>query len=598
MANTSIDLTSLDFDDLKQSFKNYLKTQEVFRDYDYEASDINILLDIHAYNSHKLAFLTNMLLAESFLDSAVLRNSVLSHAKELNYLPRSVRSASAKIRVSFTATTEHAPYVIPKGKPFSTIVKNQSFVFTNPESIIVSSTNSSFSFTTTVYEGQFVQDSYTYQRGVLNQRFKITNKNVDTRSLAVVVFEDNKTVGDLYRYSSTLLDVSATSKVFFLQPNEEGSYEVIFGDGNIGREPKDNAIITLEYRVSSGDIANGAKTFTCDFDPTAYDELTSSITVDLLESASGGGSEETLESIKYYAPRHFQVQERAVTAQDYEIALKTEFPEINAVHAYGGEELTPPQFGRVLISVDVSDVSGLPDSKRKKYYDFIKRRSPFTIEPIFIEPEFSYLSVISKVRFNVNVTALSSENIKTLVINAVSDYRDENLNDFNTILRGSKLAAAIDGADESIVSSLTDIWLYKKLSPTLGTRENHELKFNVALKDDVPEKEKIHDINDVVTLRSSVFQFAGEQCIFEDDGSGLIRIMKIKGSNYEMIDTVGSLDYETGLVKINNLIIDSFYGDYIKIYVKPKDADIVVSQNTILTIETDEIDIEVEELRL
>ena len=597
-ANSSIDLTSLDFDSLKQSFKNYISSQEIFSDFDFEASNINLLLDILANNTFKNGFLLNMLMSEAFLDSAQLRNSVLSHAKELNYIPRSARSAIARIRVSFEATSENAPYTIVKGKPFTTLVKNKSYTFTNPETILATSTNTSFSFITDIYEGSFLQDAYTFLGGIENQTFPITNPNVDTRSLAVTVYEDNRDVGDTYRYSSTLLDIKSSSKVYFLQSSEDGTYEILFGDNNLGRRPKDNSIIQIEYRVASGPEANGAKKFSCDFDPTGRSELLSNITVDLLEIARDGAVEESIDSIKYYAPRHFQVQERAVTATDYEISLKVQFPEINAVHAFGGETLDPPQFGRVVVAVDVSNVTGLPDSKKKEYYNFIKRRSPFSIEPIFIESEFSYLSIFAKVRFNVNVTALSAETIESLVSAVIQDYHDENLNDFNSTLRFSKLATAIDSVDSSVVSSLMNISLYKKFQPTLGTRQSTELNFNVALRDDIPEKEKIHDINDVRTLYSSVFQYNGEQCIMEDDGSGIVRIMKIKGKNYEYMTNIGTVNYATGKVVISDILVDVYYGNAINIYVLPKDLDITVSQNTILTVESDEIEVDVEEIRI
>jgi hypothetical protein len=196
------------------------------------------------------------------------------------------------------------------------------------------------------------------------------------------------------------------------------------------------------------------------------------------------------------------------------------------------------------------------------------------------------------------VTASSSETIKTLVLATITDYRDTNLNDFDAILRFSKLASAIDAAEDSIVSSHTEICCYKKTNPTLGVRSSISMDFAMALRNDIPEKEKIHDKDDVATLWSTVFQFSGEQCVFEDDGSGLIRIMKIKNTKYEKILDIGTIDYDTGKVVITDVIIDSYYGSAIKIYVAPRDADVQVEQNTILTIEPDEINIEVEELRL
>lgn len=597
-SNSSIDLTTLDFDSQVQALKNHLKSQEIFRDYDFEGSNLKVLIELLSYNSFKNAFLVNMLFSEGFLDSAQLLSSAISHAKKLNYVPRSYRSAVARVRVTFTATSEHAPYIIRKGQPFTTIVKSKSYTFTNPETLIVSSTNTSFSFETDIYEGNFLQDTYTFRAGVENQRFRVTNPNIDTRSIAVVVYEDNKTVGDTYRLSSSLLDVSATSKVYFIQGAEDGTYEILFGDGNIGYQPKDNSLIVIEYRVSGGTGPNGAKKFTTDFDVTGgYAETLSTPVTNVLEIARDGSERESIDSIRYYAPRHFQVQERAVTAQDYEISLQTQFPEILAVHAFGGEELDPPQYGRVIVSLALDGVNGLPDSKRREYYSFLKRRTPFTIDPVFVEAEYSYLSVDTLVRYNVNVTAASSETIKTLVMDAVLTYRNLHLNDFNSILRYSKLSGAIDEADPSIVSSITEVSIYKKISPILGEKTNFNINFAIPLRNDFPGKTKIHKVQAARTLWSSPFLYSGDSCTIEDDGDGTVRIIKVNSLVHETIIDIGTIDYDTGKVSLVDFAVDSFVGDYLKIYALPRDPDVVVSQHTILTIEDAEVSIGVQEIR-
>lgn len=597
MANTSINLVDLDFASLKGSFKNYLRDQNQFKDYDFEGSNINILLDLLSYNSYKNAFYLNMLLSESFLDSAQLRNSILSHAKELNYLPRSARSSKARVRIEFEATGESAPYIIQKGSPLTTLVKNESYTFTIPETITVSSANTTYSFETDIFEGTYIQDTYTYRQGIENQRFKLTNRNIDTESLTVSVFEDGNEVSDAYKLSTSLLDLDETSKVFFLQPTETGYFEVLFGDNNLGRRPKINSTIVMEYRTSSGELPNGAREFSVDFDPTGSDELNFTPEVNTLENSKDGAEEESIESIRYMAPRHFQTQERTITASDYSIALKGQFPEINAVHAYGGEDLTPPQFGKVFIAVDITNVDGFPESKKIEYKNFIDRRSPFGIRPVFVDPEFSYLSVRSKVRYDVNVTSASRETLKSIIKNAVVDYNEEYLNDFNVILRNSKLETEIDNSDASIISSVTKTQIYKKINPRLGFSENFRLNFGVPIIDTIPEKEDLHRATDVHSLVSSLFIFNSEQVLLEDDGSGNIRVMKTDGFINEKIKNVGKIDYNTGQVEINGLVVDSFQGSSIKLYVIPVDPDVVASQNSILTIEDDEIIIDLEEVR-
>lgn len=597
MANTSINLVDLDFASLKGSFKNYLRDQNQFKDYDFEGSNINILLDLLSYNSYKNAFYLNMLLSESFLDSAQLRNSILSHAKELNYLPRSARSSKARVRIEFEATGESAPYIIQKGSPLTTLVKNESYTFTIPETITVSSANTTYSFETDIFEGTYIQDTYTYRQGIENQRFKLTNRNIDTESLTVSVFEDGNEVSDAYKLSTSLLDLDETSKVFFLQPTETGYFEVLFGDNNLGRRPKINSTIVMEYRTSSGELPNGAREFSVDFDPTGSDELNFTPEVNTLENSKDGAEEESIESIRYMAPRHFQTQERTITASDYSIALKGQFPEINAVHAYGGEDLTPPQFGKVFIAVDITNVDGFPESKKTEYKNFIDRRSPFGIRPVFVDPEFSYLSVRSKVRYDVNVTSASRETLKSIIKNAVVDFNEEYLNDFNVILRNSKLETEIDASDASIISSVTKTQIYKKINPRLGLSENFRLNFGVPIIDTIPEKEDLHRSTDVHALVSSLFIFNSEQVLLEDDGSGNIRIMKTDGFINEKIKNVGKIDYNTGQVEINGLVVDSFQGSSIKLFVTPVDPDVVASQNSILTIEDDEIIIDLEEVR-
>jgi hypothetical protein len=597
LANNSLDLVSLDFNALKASFRNYLRGNPQFSDFDFEGSNMNLLLELLAYNTHKNAFFLNMVLSESFLDSAQLRNSVFSHAKELNYLPISKRSSKAKIKVTFEASGENAPYIIQKGSPFTAIVKNDSFTFTIPENITVASANNTYTFTTDIYEGVYLQDTYNFQANDIDQKFKITNKDVDTTSLVVYVYEDGNENYDIYTRASSLLGLKKTSKVYFLQPTELGFYEVLFGDNNLGRRPKTDSIIVLEYRTSSGEIANGAKIFTLDFDPTGNDELTATPEVNTLQNSKSGTEEQSLESIKYIAPRHFQTQERAVTSADYAVSLQSEFPEINNIYAFGGEDMNPPEYGRVYISLDLDNIDGLPDSKVTQYTKFIKNRSPFGIIPKFIQPEYTYLQVNSKVRYNINITSDSSESIRTLVADEVKEFRDENLDTFNVTLRQSKLEAAIDDADNSIISSITDVKIYKKFTPTLGTPINIITDFGVPLYKKLGHAHAFHPFLTDRAVTSSIFYYNSEIAIIEDDGFGNVRILRLKGTAYEKILDVGTVDYDTGKITIDNIKIDSYEGGAFKIIGKPADPDVVVSRNNILTIEDDEINIEVEQIR-
>lgn len=597
MANSSLNLVGLDFNTLKNDFKNFLRSQDTFKDYDFEGSNISVLMDLLAYNSYKNAFYLNMAVSEAFLDSSQLEASVLSHAKELNYVPRSARSSRCKIRVDFQASGDTQPYLIEKGSSFTSIIKNDSVIFTIPESITVSSPNTSFNFETYVYEGIYLKESFIVDYNQENQRFIATNKNIDTESLTVTVYEDGNDVGENYSLASTLLGLSNTSKVFFLQASDLGNYEVIFGDGIIGKKPKDRSTIILDYRVSRGIVGNGAKDLSINFDPTGGDLLeTPSLTI--LEESIGGLERESINSVKYYAPRHFQIQERAVTPSDYEIILKTQFPEINTLSVYGGEEVDPPRFGKVFIAIDVSDVEGIPENRKNEYYSFIKRRSPLSIDPIIVEPIFTYISVTSKVRYNINISKATPERLKSLVTQSITNYNTEYLNDFNTTLRYSKFNSSIDSSDTSIVSNLTELQIYKKIKLQLGVGQNYDINFNVPLINDLPELPDQYLATDRHTITSSVFTFNGIECLIEDNSSGILKIVQLIGDVHKKIIDIGTVNYDTGTLKLINFIPDAFQGNDFKIYAKPRDNDISVGKNTILTIESSEIKVSIEPVRV
>jgi hypothetical protein len=595
--NSSLNLTSLDFFGLKSSFANYLRGQEQFKDYDFEGSALSVLLDELAYNTYKNAFLTNMLFSEAFIDSSQLRSSIFSHAKELNYLPRSTRSAVATVNVSFTATGTSQPYTIEKGSQFSTLIKSTAYTFSIPETLIVASANSTFSFQTDIYEGVYLKDSYIFT-STSNPRFKITNENVDTTSVSVAVYEDGDQVGQVYTLTNTLLDLTDQSKIFFIQTNEIGGYEIYFGDNVLGRQPKLNSTIVIDYRVSAGSAGNGAKIFSVDFDPTGTNEVTSTPIATTIEYAKNGNEAETNDSIKYYAPRSFQVQERTVTTNDYEVALKQQFPEIDSVAVYGGETVDPPQFGRVFVAISITGVDGLPDSKKTEYYNFLKARSPLSITPVLVSPVYTYLKITSLVRYNLNVTTNSSNRISTLATGAIVDYNTANLNDFNVTLRLSQLANKIDNADLSIVSNITDVACYKRTTPVRGIAQNIIVNFNLPIDNTLPLEGDSFLSAKRKSVYSDTFKYAGSTCILEDDGNGIMRILKFNGSDLVKVLNIGTVDYTTGTITLTNFAPDDYDGTYFNIFMIPADRDVQATQNNILTIDPSAIAITVGGLRL
>lgn len=595
-SNSSIILTQLDFNEYKTALKTYLTEQDEFKDYDFDGSNLSVLLDVLAYNTYQNAFYLNMIGNEMFLDSARLRDSVISHAKELNYLPRSFTSATAKIQLTVTPTDANKnSIVIPKGTSFISRVDDFSYTFnTNENLVITNKVNGSFvSDTITIYEGNYLSDTsvINYSNPLI---YKISNRNVDISSVSVTIIEDNGSVNLEYARATSMFGHDENSKVFFLQPSTGDSYEVVFGDGVVGRKPKNNSIVIIEYRVSNGELPNGAFRF---INASRIDNE-ANVAITTISAAADGAVAEDLNSIKFNAPRAFTTQERAVTAEDYQNLLKANYPEINAVTAYGGEDATPPQYGRIFVSIDLTDVDGLPKIKEDEYKRFLRSRSSVAMEPVFISPDYTYLKVDSTVRYNINRTGLNPEDLRTYVIDAILNYASTNLNSFSKTFRYSKLVQAVDATDASIISNETDINLVKYLTPELGVPLNLTIDFKCPLTQEIPLLGDEHPMIDVHGVSSTPFTYTGIQnCVLEDNGDGVMRIVTPSGANHKKIVDVGTVDYDTGVVRLNNFNVQNYVGTSLKIYAEPRSRDITAIQNVILNIIESDVNITIEQIR-
>jgi hypothetical protein len=624
MADSSIVLTQLDFDSYKDSLKTFLKSQDRFKDYDFDGSNLSVLLDVLSYNTYQNAFYLNMVSNEMFLDSAKLRDSVISHAKELNYLPRSFRSSSAVIQLVITSTdAAKRSIVIPKGTSFTSRVDDFTYNFSTTENYVITNrtpSGSNFVYESEpirVYEGSYLSDTYTvnYDNPLV---YKISNKRVDLESVLVTVFEDNGTTVQTYKRATSLFGHDENAKVFFLQPGIGDTYEVVFGDGVVGRKPKNNSACIIEYRSCNGELPNGAFRFI----NTARIDNETNVVIETITASADGAVAEDLSSIKYNAPRAFTTQERAVTSEDYENLLKANFPEINAVVAYGGEDATPPQYGRIFLSIDLDEVDGLPKIKEAEYKRFLRSRSSVAIEPIFVSPDYTYLYVNTNIKYNINLTGLNPEDIRTYVIDSILNHASTNLNNFGRTLRYSKFVRDVDTAEASIISNETKIELVKYLTPVLSTTvtgsatttsgslvslatsgvvssgQNVTIDFKNALQNDIPGKGSEYLTGDIHVISSSTFTYNGlPNCRLEDDGDGIMRIVNTSGTNNRTILSVGTVDYDTGIIRINNFNITNYTGTSLKIYAKPRTLDITSTQNVILNILENDVDVSIEQIR-
>jgi hypothetical protein len=581
MANSSINLVDLDFNAFKESLKTYLSSQTKFRDYDFEGSNLNVLLDVLSYNTYLNSFYLNMVASEMFLDTAQLRDSIVSHAKELNYMPRSFRSAFANVNITITPSTSTSTVIIPSKTSFTARIGANNFNFVTDGAIAVTTSNNGVfhANNVTIYEGSYVTDTFVKNTIIDNQRFVLTNPNIDTTSIEVVVTENSGANVYSYMQAYSLFGATSNSQIFFMQPAENNQYELVFGNDVYGRDVRNGAVVDVTYRSCNGELPNGADTFV---NNSAIDGH-SNVAVNINTGAISGAVSETDASIKFNAPRSFQTQERAITENDYKTLLLREFPEIVAMSVYGGEKVDPPQYGRVIIALDTSDTDGVPDIKKQIYKRYLSDKTPLGFSVEIVNPIFVYLLVDSSVVYNYNSTNLSEDEIKTKVRVAINTYNDTYLNDFNSEIKFSKFLKEIDDSDPSILNNDTVIRPYFKLVPSIGSNTSFEFSFNTEVLNTTPTSIS-HPIASDRGVYSTSFISDGLSCQLEDDGNGNIRVVKVTTTEHIELKKVGTIDYTTGSVVISNLKVSSYDGSGIKFIIKPIKQDYSVDLDKILVI--------------
>lgn len=582
MANTSLSVANINFEDIKSDLQTFLQTQSALKDYDFTGSNLNVLLDVLSYNTFMQNFYLNMVANESFLNSAVLRDSIVSHAKTLNYLPSSYASAKAVVDISIYPNDTPAQITIPKHTEFTTSVESNSYIFTTDESITVSAdANGNYiASNVEIFEGNIITELFTVSTSNTDQRFVLSNPDVDVNSLTVkVVASASDTSNSQWTRNLNTIGIDGTTNTYFVVPAENGKYEVQFGDGILGRPVENGNIIEAIYRRSDADGPNSANNFALSGNIQGY----SNVVIFTRSSAQGGSVGETLESIKKNASRSLSLQDRTVTVNDYKTLLLQNFNDIEALNVYGGEEAIPPQFGKVLVSVDLKNAEGIPLSRKRDIENFLKLRAPLSIEPRVIDPEFLFVDIITSVRYNPNVTVKSDNEIKSVVQNAIQAHADAEINDFAATLRVSKVSAAIDAADSSILNNDTDVILEKKIVPILGVAETFVLQFNNEILREIPLNNQFVDGSSPIT--STTFTFSGlNGCILRDDGLGKIQVIQQQNTTLQIVSPeAGSVNYETGVVTLNSFLVSAFSGDSIKISATPKRRTIKSDKNIILS---------------
>jgi len=519
-----------------------------------------------------------MAISEMFLDSATQRNSVISHAKELNYMPTSRRSAATKATISVTASSISSNYFnIPKHTQFIGRCGNKTYnLITDKAYNAIRSTSNDSAYTVTdvdLYEGRMITETLSSDQTTLS------NANIDTRSLIVTVN------GDVYTYRADIFGISATDKVFYIQPENDGNYSVQFGKNKFGSEPTITDSIIATYRVTAGPSANGISSLTSGGFGGA-----SSITISLNAITSGGAFAEDIDSIRTFAPKALQVQERAVTKRDYETLLRARFPNIQAISVYGGDEVDPPQFGKVIISVDVTGGEGAADYEITNFKEYLSDKTPLTIEPVFLPAKFMYVDVSVAVAYDNNSTNKSAAQLQIEVANAITAFQDTNLNDFNKTLRQSKLGAYLDALDISIVSSDIIAKPIIEYVPALDIASSPSFTFETALVQPYAFDAITGFTSFVSALRSSQFTVDSTPVIIQDDGIGNLMLVTDNSDVPTVFkSSVGTINYTTGAVSLINLNVSSYVGKAIKFTVSSVNKDVKPPKDRIITIRAEDV---------
>ena len=483
MANR-LRVTELDFDQIKNNLRTFLKQQSQFQDYDFEGAGLNILLDLLAYNTHYNAYYLNMVANESFLDTAILRDSVVSHAKMLNYVPFSYTSPKAIINITIdSGTTTPEEVTIPKGYIFlSNPIDGTSYSFVTLDQYTATKSGTSFFFeNVNVYEGQLVTFNYTYTE-IDNPKgiFIINDTNIDTESISVTVQPNSSnTASSIYSKVDDILDVTSESEVFFLQEGRNGNYEVYFGDGVVGKKLPDGSIVSIQYLITKGDIANGADAFIGSQLIGTYSDFT----ITVADVAAGGAINESVDSIKFSAAAQYATQNRLVTVKDYESYIKSKYPSVDSLSVWGGEDNIPKVFGKVYIALKPKTNYFISETEKQRIIDeIINPKAIVSVQAEIRDPQFLYILLENSVQYNAKKTALDEQTIKNNIKQAILLYKTTNLDKFNSTFIQSKLQEIIDATNgNSIVGSETDVRVQKRFQPKLNESASYRIEYNVPL---------------------------------------------------------------------------------------------------------------------
>ena len=572
---------NLDFDQIKTSIRDYLRANSNFTDYDFEGSNLSIIIDALAYNTYTTAYNTNMAANECFLDSATLRENVVSLARNIGYVPRSRRSARAKISFNVSGLTGATSLTLNSGVICNGSGDNTNYIFCIPEDITVAVVNGFAEFNNIeIYEGNFVSQNFTTDTSLFNQRYILDNSFIDTSTINVKVKPSESSSSTVtYKQIDNIIGITSTSSSYLLQEVEDERYELIFGDNVIGKKLSNGNFITVSYIVSDGKEGNGASEFSFVGNITNQDggainpAAISLVTTE--ENSRDGDDIESISSIKYYAPRIYSSQYRAVTASDYESVLAYIYPNVESVTAYGGEEMSPPRYGKVFISVKPRNGDFLSDQTKRELIQRLKSFAVAGIVPEFIDLKYLYVELQTSAYYNTNLVN-DSENLKTGVSNALTQYsRSIDVNKFGGRFKYSRAVSLIDNVDTSITSNITRVLIRRNLIAEISKFAQYEVCFGNMFH--VQEK-SYNVVSTGFTIQGVVGTvYLSDEAIERDKGRIFFFTYTEGGTPVVVKKNAGTVDYMHGEILIDtvNILSTVIANNVIEIQAIPHSNDIV-----------------------
>ena len=587
MSQHKLQISELDFDKIKANLKTFLQSQTQFQDYDFDGSGLSILLDVLSYNTHYLSYIANMSTNELYLDSADIRNNIVSLAKMLGYTPSSPRTPRASIDIKLNDATGSS-VTMQKGTVFSTTVDTLEYQYVTNEDTTITPVDGIYEFKNVpIYEGTLVTFKYVYDINDPDQKLVIPTNTADTSTLQVIVqTSSTDTTQSIYSLAGGYNNVAGDSKVYFIQESIDGKYEIYFGDGVTGKKLSDGNIIILEYVITNTVNSNGASKFALSGNVGGF----TNVTITTESNSQGGAIGETNQSIKFNAPLQYAAQDRAVTATDYETLVKSIYPNALSVSAWGGEDDETPQYGVVNISIKAASGSTLTDTTKADIVTQLKPYNVASVRPVIKDPETTSILVTSTVKYDAKATAKTASTIKANVINILQVYNAENLQKFDSIFRFSKVTGLIDDVDKSVLSNITTVKIRKNLTPMILTSSKYSVYFRNALYN--PHSGHLASTGGI--LSSTGFKIDGNdnECFFDDDGAGNVRLYYLASGVKSYINsTQGTIDYGTGAITINSLNIASITNiggaasTIVQLTVTPNSNDVVPVRDQIVEID-------------